>query len=445
MHITGSLPPEPSDARAAAPAGEPGVVGEGGKASRDAGHSQIIPRGPKAQDDGGLRPPPATPGGTKTGAIGLKFKVRNRGLVVEQVKPGGPCERAGLRPGDVIEAVNGERIQRDEDKHTKPLEFYEHITGKISGPLGSCVELRITRPPPKARGDRGEVEDKLQAEAKPESFTVKVAREIPINQLNPPAPAPAPLATCSPDMEAKPSNERLQRGLEPQGGVGAGGEDAEGMLRQWMADVKQAPQPNPQVRDERRRSAEAVSPEAVSPKTQRAGSLKTAGSLRKAAVAGTLAVRCVGAVGLPKMDTFTQKADPYLVLCVADVQRKTSVKKKTLEPVWDETLDFECVAGKSVLRVEMFDHETVGKDRSMGSFAVPITAGMQLNKQFPLEGTLADKRSATGFVRLCTVLLCCCTTHVATALPSPTLSPTDPVPRGLLTLWARAGPGAQGQ
>ena len=30
-------------------------------------------------------------------------------------------------------------------------------------------------------------------------------------------------------------------------------------------------------------------------------------------------------------------------------------------------------------------------------------------------------------------------------VPSPTLSPTDPVPRGLLTLWARAGVGAQGQ
>jgi C-terminal processing protease CtpA/Prc len=72
-----------------------------------------------------------TSGETEKGAIGLKFKVRpGGGLVVEQVKPGGPCDRAGLRPGDVIDKVNGERILRDPDKHEKPLEFYNHITGK---------------------------------------------------------------------------------------------------------------------------------------------------------------------------------------------------------------------------------------------------------------------------------------------------------------------------
>jgi len=40
---------------------------------------------------------------------------------------------------------------------------------------------------------------------------------------------------------------------------------------------------------------------------------------------------------------------------------------------------------------------------------------------------------------------CACAACRASREPSPTLSPTDSVPRGLPTLWARAGPGAQGQ
>ncbi len=278
------------------------------------------------------------------------------------------------------------------------------LSGKISGPMGSMVELRITRPPPPIRVDNGAKEvqaesDRVQAERKkapeaerkmaPESFTVLVSRDIPIQQLNPTAPA-------TPDREAK-ASKGSKSGAEPQEEVGGAGEDPEGMLRQWMAEVKQpkqAPQSsqaNSATRElQSNRESESLNGETTPP----------APPPKRKTVAGTLAVRCVGAVGLPKMDTFTQKADPYLVLKVADTEHKTSVKKKTLEPVWDETLSFECVAGMSVLRVEMYDHETVGIDRSMGSFSVPITANMQLNKQFPLEGTLPDKRCAQGMVEL---------------------------------------------
>ncbi len=35
--------------------------------------------------------------------------------------------------------------------------------------------------------------------------------------------------------------------------------------------------------------------------------------------------------------------------------RKTSCKKKTLEPCWEEVLAFSCVPGKSRIKVEMFD------------------------------------------------------------------------------------------
>jgi hypothetical protein len=59
--------------------------------------------------------PPTTPGGTATGGIGLKFKVKNGGPVVDQVKAKGPCDRVGIRSGDRIEAVDGETIQRGKE------------------------------------------------------------------------------------------------------------------------------------------------------------------------------------------------------------------------------------------------------------------------------------------------------------------------------------------
>jgi hypothetical protein len=47
---------------------------------------------------------------------------------------------------------------------------------------------------------------------------------------------------------------------------------------------------------------------------------------------------------------------------------------------------------------------------------------------------------AHNIIHTDTFVLC----SVLSSVPSPTLSPTDPVPRGLLTLWATDGPGAQG-
>ena len=42
--------------------------------------------------------------------------------------------------------------------------------------------------------------------------------------------------------------------------------------------------------------------------------------------------------------------------------------------------------------------------------------------------------------QVCVSSSSCACSFAHPCLPSPTLSPTDPVPRGLLTLWARAGP-----
>ena len=115
---------------------------------------------------------------------------------------------------------------------------------------------------------------------------------------------------------------------------------------------------------------------------------------------GILVVKCERAEGLAKMDTFTGKADPYLVLEVDGERKTTKPQKKTLTPEWNETLTFDCIAGSSVLKVEVFDHEMVGKHRSMGVATCPIQPIMSQNA-FDLTGKVnLTGPPATGTVFL---------------------------------------------
>ena len=118
-------------------------------------------------------------------------------------------------------------------------------------------------------------------------------------------------------------------------------------------------------------------------------------------VRGMITVLARGADGLPKMDSWTGKADPYLVITVDGVTQKTKCKKGTLTPAWDESFDFRCIANKSMVQVEMFDQEKTGKDRSMGSFSVPVRNLVSYPKEtYPLQGTLYDGSACSGKVHL---------------------------------------------
>ena len=71
-------------------------------------------------------------------------------------------------------------------------------------------------------------------------------------------------------------------------------------------------------------------------------------------VDGVLTVTIHKATGLPKMDAWTGKADPYVKIKVDSVTQRTTVKKRTLMPQWEEQFVFDCVAGESRLRLEVF-------------------------------------------------------------------------------------------
>ena len=118
-------------------------------------------------------------------------------------------------------------------------------------------------------------------------------------------------------------------------------------------------------------------------------------------VHGNLAIIARRADGLPKMDSWTGKADPYLKINVDGMAQQTTCKPKTLDPVWDEKFDFRCVASKSVVEVELFDRETTGKDRTMGTISIPVRNLLSYDTEtYALTGVLPNGHPCTGKVYL---------------------------------------------
>jgi hypothetical protein len=116
---------------------------------------------------------------------------------------------------------------------------------------------------------------------------------------------------------------------------------------------------------------------------------------------GALTITLKNARHLPVMDTFSGKADPYVVCTCEGTMHKSAVRSSTLDPSWNETMQFNCFANRSTVRLEVFDSEAMGADRTMGfvNFIVapsPIPQTMLLK----LEGKLADGRLATGTLNL---------------------------------------------
>jgi S1-C subfamily serine protease len=68
----------------------------------------------------------------RTGGIGIQIRADERGILIEDVLPGGPAEDLGLEPGDVVVAVEGK-----DAKEISLDEFVETMTG----PEGSDVEF----------------------------------------------------------------------------------------------------------------------------------------------------------------------------------------------------------------------------------------------------------------------------------------------------------------
>ena len=76
-------------------------------------------------------------GGEQFSGIGTTVAEDKRGLAIQEVFPGAPAARAGIRKGDVIVAVNGKSIAGEPSKLS---------TAKVRGRAGTSVSLSVLTP-----------------------------------------------------------------------------------------------------------------------------------------------------------------------------------------------------------------------------------------------------------------------------------------------------------
>eukprot|EP01115_Flamella_aegyptia_P005472 TRINITY_DN22_c1_g1_i3.p1 TRINITY_DN22_c1_g1~~TRINITY_DN22_c1_g1_i3.p1 ORF type:complete len:351 (+),score=103.71 TRINITY_DN22_c1_g1_i3:22-1074(+) len=96
---------------------------------------------------------------------------------------------------------------------------------------------------------------------------------------------------------------------------------------------------------------------------------------------------------------FMGKSDPYVVIKVGYVQVKSSCKKKTLNPTWNEDLEmgiYDKHLQKDV-RIEVFDKDTVSDD-SLGTAKIPFSS---IPYDYPKELSVSLKnRKKKGILKI---------------------------------------------
>ncbi len=95
-------------------------------------YNQIIKNGKVTRGSIGIR---FTQSDTERSRANLKIAGVNEGVFVEQVAPGGPSEKAGIEPGDVIVALNGKPVREGND-------LVNPITAT---PVGTSVTVGVMR------------------------------------------------------------------------------------------------------------------------------------------------------------------------------------------------------------------------------------------------------------------------------------------------------------
>ncbi|XP_020092745.1 protein C2-DOMAIN ABA-RELATED 5-like isoform X1 [Ananas comosus] len=103
---------------------------------------------------------------------------------------------------------------------------------------------------------------------------------------------------------------------------------------------------------------------------------------------GLIKVRVVRGVNLAYRDA--RGSDPYVVLRMGNQKLKTSVKKKSVNPVWQEDLTLSISDPSIPIRLEVYDKDTFSKDDDMGDADLDVQPFVQVAKM-----DLADIPSGT--------------------------------------------------
>lgn len=79
---------------------------------------------------------------------------------------------------------------------------------------------------------------------------------------------------------------------------------------------------------------------------------------------GLLRVRVKRGINLAVRDVRT--SDPYVVLKSGDKKLKTHVKRKDVNPEWNEELTLSISDPNQIIKLTVYDHDTFSKDDKMG-------------------------------------------------------------------------------
>nr|CAD1819102.1 unnamed protein product [Ananas comosus var. bracteatus] len=104
---------------------------------------------------------------------------------------------------------------------------------------------------------------------------------------------------------------------------------------------------------------------------------------------GLLKIRVVRGVNLAYRDT--RGSDPYVVLSVGSSKVKTSVKKRSVSPEWNEDLTLSVTDHAVPVKLEVFDKDTFTKDDGMGEaeFDIqPLVEAARMNLEGVPSGTV---------------------------------------------------------
>mmetsp|Transcript_9103 Transcript_9103/g.19638 ORF Transcript_9103/g.19638 Transcript_9103/m.19638 type:complete len:1110 (-) Transcript_9103:11-3340(-) len=79
------------------------------------------------------------------------------------------------------------------------------------------------------------------------------------------------------------------------------------------------------------------------------------------------------------------KSDPYCVVKVRHTKRQTEIKRKTLDPVWNETLEFGqyFLTENDVIDIKVRDYDRLVKDDDLGWLSIPIWSILEQNEGEP--------------------------------------------------------------
>lgn len=94
-----------------------------------------------------------------------------------------------------------------------------------------------------------------------------------------------------------------------------------------------------------------------------------------------LKVRVVRGINLAYRDA--RGSDPYVVLRLGKQKLKTSVKKRSVNPIWHEELTLSVTNLNAPIKLEVFDKDTFSRDDPMGDAEIEVKPLMEVLNMDP--------------------------------------------------------------